>query len=268
MLNLPWSYWYPLGMSEAPIEASYIYAINWLSLTENGYSLKNFKFDNINEINTYNRPLTNGRGLLSSYLRGRSISFDVMIKWDTKTEFLERLDKFRKAIYTKEANFDRLVWDKIRRIKVNCTTAPVNFEHYNNTWGKFSVSFETAEEVEYELVYWSVSFDWKTSNFREEITNKWTEESFPRVYFFFNTADWTNQVKLNIWDNEIEVNEDIEDWDTLVFDCDEQITKLNGTEVEWDWDIPYLDINSNFLDFSINWTYNVNILLLYKIKYV
>jgi len=269
MINLVYSYNTPLWTWEAPVwTTSADYSINWFSLCDNWISIKNLKFWAINEINSFNRPLVAWRWLLSSFRRWRSISFTVIIKWDTVEDFVKKLDAFRKAVYTEEAYFDRKVWWKIRRIKVNCKTAPVNFEHYNTNWGKFDVTLDSLEESEYEVWYESKFFEQRTQSFREEITNKWTDITYPLVYFFFKTASWVNDVKLKVWDREIEVNEAISDWDTLIFNNDEMLTTLNWTEVEWDWDIPFLENWSNFVDFTINWTFEVDILVLYKTKYV
>ena len=99
----------------------------------------------------------NGRGLLSQYIRGRNISFEIMIRKENADEFTKALDNFRKAVYDQDAYIDRKVAGKIRRIKVKCKTAPVALEHYNIHHGRFLVTFESLEESEYEVNFQDTS---------------------------------------------------------------------------------------------------------------
>jgi hypothetical protein len=98
---------------------------------------------------------------------------------------LKNLDSFRKACFTKNATLDWKRDGVIRRIKVNCTSNPQVFEHYNVNFARFNVTFTSFDPFWYKIDYQSTSISGKSATFQEEITNQGTAQSDVKAYILF-----------------------------------------------------------------------------------
>lgn len=242
----------------------------------NGFWLQNSNIitsfiseDNIIDFENFNFPKSNGRGFLWYYKRWKNITLNTTIKASSKEEFQDLLDELRKQIFKSESLLDIRVNWVIRRIKVNCVSSPKILNHYNITFLKLSINFETLEPFFYELSLQTNTFLNKTANFNEEITNQWTDEVFPTTYFQFKTwLSWVNSVQLKINDSTITVNETINDNDILIIDWEDKTVKLNWVDVDYNWVFPFLWITQNILTFTIAGTWSADINVLNKIIYV
>lgn len=241
--------------------------INWVDLCTENIKATNI-FDNANiNLNAYDNPQSNWRGFLSNFKRWRTIAMTVYIKWATVSEFVSNLDLFRKICFTKNINLD---WKRdwvIRRIVVNCTSDPQNFNHYNITFLKMDVTFESLEPFWYKLQNQTTSIFWQTASFQEEVTNKWTAESELVTYILFNSTDST-EIKMDIWENEIVVNWTFEAWDIIQINWITKRVYLNWISVDYSWIFPFMQSWSNLIWFNIDWTFNCDIIILNRQNYV
>jgi len=246
------------------------------NIVVNGFSLQNeyictslINEWNIIDFTHFDYPKTNWRGLLWYFNRGKKITLKTIIKWSSSSDFQARLDDLRKNIFKSEVNLDIKVDWVIRRIKVNCLSAPKIVNYFNITFLEVNIVFETLEPFFYELSNQTSTYLSKTTSFDEYIVNEWTTVSDPRIYFNFKTwISWTTSVALTIWDNTITINETISDNDALVVNGLEKTVKLNDVDVDYDWVFPFLNTDWNALNFVINWTFEVDINVINKINYV
>ena len=218
-------------------------------------------------LNSYEVPQNNGRGFLSYFKRGRQITLTVYIRGDTRELFQQNLDNFRKACFTTNAIFDDKRTGSIRRIIVNCTSSPMAFQHYNTDFLRIEVNFTSLEPFNYNTDYQSTDIFSVTASFREEISTLWTARSDVIVYIIFTTSSSTN-VKLQIWNNEIEINRQFIDWDILKIDWEAKRVLVWTTEVDYNGVFPFMDSWVNFFDFTINGTFQADILILNQKNYV
>jgi len=253
----------------APIDAIQDdFSINDLWLQNQYICVSNIS-DNVNvDISSFDRPQINGRWFLSNFKRWRNITLSVTIKWTSKTDMEERLDNLRKEIYKEESilSWKRADWE-YRKIKVNCTNSPEIFNHYNITFLKTDITFESLEPFWYKDSYQSRNITSKTSNFSEEITNEWKAVSDLKIYIIFNTASVT-ETKVKVNNEEIIINQSITTGDILLIDWEEKIVSLNGTEIDYSWLFPSMWTSSNFFTYTITWTFDLDTIILNRKNYV
>lgn len=249
------------------IQDDIVYNNFWLQNSK--YIISAINEDNNIDFDSFEFPLTNWRWFLWYFQRWKKISFDLLIKWSTNEELNNNIDELRKAIFQPNKNLDIKTNWVVRRIKATCLSNPKSINHYNITFLKTKLDFETLEPFFYKLNYQTNSFLDKTENFTEEITNQWTSEALPIFFITFkNSIVWTNSIEVEIWENSIIINQTINTWDTLIINWETKEVKYNWTIIDYDWVFPYLWVNWNSINFIINWTFTIDIILLNKIYYV
>jgi len=62
------------------------------------------------------------------------------------------------------------------------------------------------------------------------------------------------------------ISEIISDNDILVIDGRQKTVKLNDVEVDFDWIFPQLENGANTVVFTINGTFSVDVLMVYKLN--
>lgn len=239
-----------LGLSISPYIASYV----------------NDSIDT--EINDFMIPQNNGRGLLSYFKRSRQISIDITIQWNTKEEFIQNMDRLRgecfkpeNILYYKRGELAR------RQIKVTCLSFPENYEHYNLTFLKTSISFIALEPFWYEETRQSTSIDIRNASFVEEITNKWTDVSQPIIYMVVQTGEITNTT-ITVWNKVLEITQTLIAWDVLIINSEDLLIEYNGVNIDYSWEFPEMEKGANFFNFNLTWTFELKTLVLNKINFV
>jgi len=256
-------WWWPALTTT--IQEDIVYNGFWL---QNNYIVTSTNNENnLIDFESFDNPFNNWRGFLSYFQRGKTISFNVTIKWDNQEDFNNRLDELRKALFQSNKNLDVKVNWEVRRIKASCISNPKNFNHFNINFLKTTIEFETLEPFFYELGYQSTNFQNKTTSFIEEISNEWSAEADLLFHFIFKTAN-VSEVEVSLWENTITINETIVDWDVLVIDWENKTVKLNNIEVDYLWSFPVLWVNINLINFDITGTFDADISCLNRIFYV
>lgn len=252
-----------------PVEATTeSIAINSLWLVNSNYVVHSIS-DNVDtELNDFNIPQNNWKWFLSYFKRQRQISLKITIIWSNENDFITLFDNLRKECYKEESTLYWKKWDWERRqIKVNCTSFPRNFEHFNINFLECEIWFTALEPFWYESSRQSRSLSNKTADFSEEISNQWTDVSEPIVYLLFNTATVTD-LSLELWENTIWITESITDWDIIIIDSENKKVWKNTSELDYTWTFPIMWTWSNFFNFDITWTFDTNVLILNKRNYV
>lgn len=257
-----------LNSWEAPTTASQgVLTLNGLDIATWDIKATNIQDNAITNLSSYNIPQNHWRGFLSYFKRWRTISMTVYIKWSNESDFISNLDIFRKACFTENAVLDWKRDGVIRRIKVNCSSNPQSFQHYNIDFLRVDVTFESLDPFWYKLDNQSTNISAQTSSFQEEITAIWTAQSEVVSYLLFAATD-TTQVKLKIWDDEIIVDHTFVDNDILKIDGENKRIFVNETEIDYSWIFPFMVAWTNFFTFTINWTFTCDALILNKKNYV
>lgn len=258
----------PINSWETPTTAAQgILTLNWLDIATWNIKATNIQDNAIANLSSYNIPQNHWRGFLSYFKRGRTITMTVYIRWDNASDFQTNLDAFRKACFTENAVLDWKRDGEIRRIKVNCSSNPQNFQHYNIDFLRVDVTFESLEPFWYKLDNQSTNIFAKTASFQEEITAIWTAQSDVVSYILFWTTN-TTQVKLKIGDDEIIVDHSFSNNDILKIDWENKRVFVNDVEVDYFWIFPFMTSWINFFNFTINGTFVCDVLVLNKKNYV
>ena len=212
-------------------------------------------------------PNDDWKGYISNYFRWRSIKLKVLVRWENETEFNKKLDEVRKFVAKNQVYLEEKVNDSYRRIMVNIISCPIDKKYYNVTFLEFTIEFTALEPFWYDRDNTTISFLSVTSNLQEEITNEWTADIYPKINLGFTSASWTENVSVKIWDTEISINETIQNNDILIFDCLNKSVLLNNTEIDYNWTFPKMEVWTNIINFTIDWTFEADINILYKKTY-
>lgn len=242
-------------------------SINGLDIATGNIKATNISDSAESQLSAYDIPQNNGRGFLSFFNRWRNITMTVYVKWNDKADFIANIDLLRKNCYTKNSILDWKIDWEIRRIRVNCSSFPQTFNHYNIDWIKLEIWFTCLDPFWYKIDNQSTSIFQKTESFREEITNQWTATSEINAYFIFGATD-TTELKMKVWDEEIILNYNFS-WNEIVkIDGENKLVLVNDVSVDYSWIFPELKQWTNFFDFTIDWTFIVDVFILNKKNFV
>ncbi len=269
-MTLNWTTLNKLAINKSLVPATAgqgLLSINGLDIASWNIKATNITDSAESQLSAYDIPQNNGRGFLSFFNRWRNITMTVYVKGVDKADLIKNIDLLRKNCYKSESILDWKIDGEIRRIKVNCTNFPQTFNHYNVDWIKMEIWFTCLEPFWYKIDNQSTSIFWKTSSFREEITNEWTAQSEVNAYFIFGTTD-TNELKMKVGDQEIIINETLSDNDIVKVDGENKEVLINEVSVDYSWIFPELKQWTNFFDFTINWTFTVDVIILNKKNFV
>lgn len=259
-----WTYW----TGAIPI------SVIWDNFILDWFWIHNHKFYVINkrdifrtDLQSFDYPVSNWKWYVSNYYRWRTIELDMIITCETAWEFNELLDLMRWKLARNNVELKEKINWEYRTIRVTTTNLPLNKQYYNITYLPFTVTFEALEPFWYDEKFTVASYLDTTTDIQEEIVNEWNVEVDPIIRYVFKSATGTTFVKAEISSFYIQVNETFNAWDVLEIDCKEKEVKLNWVIVDYDWTFPEIETDSNIVKFSSNWTYNVDINILYQKNY-
>jgi len=244
-------------------------AVNGFWLQNEYISTRKIYEKNKLDSSSFEFPRRDWKWLLWYYKRWKTINLDITIRWDNEQDFRDRIDELRKNIFQEEVHLDWRVNWVIRRIKVICNWNPLTFNNYNITFLKTSISFETMEPFWYNIGYQSQSFIWKSSSFLSTLENDWTDVTDPLVTLLFKTSlSWVDEIKFNIWENEIILNETINDEDVVEINSETKEVFINSIIKDYDWVFPEMVVWTSVIEFTINWTFECDIIIINRKNYV
>ena len=239
----------------------------WLQNSNIVTSWENFWLRNSSrrDINILSSPQIDWEILNSAFFRGRNITIEWFLVVENNIDLDDLIDDFKLKLSPK---------NKLLKWKVNWITRQILATMENiQFWAKnciiipYTITFKSQEsfwsnEIQQSLPIWIVSSSPRT----EQVNNNW-QSSFPYILLGFST--WLSSVtSINIISNWIwiTINESISDNDILIIDWREKCVKLNDVEIDFDGIFPILENGSNTLIFTINWTFSVDISLVYKLN--
>lgn len=267
LYNQPfWQVQTPLNINEDNI------VFNWFWLDNDSVCISSFNIDDSNDVeyNTFNIPQDNGKGFISRFWREKTISISWTIKKPTQAEFNDFVDDFKRYIWINtQAIFKYKVNWIYRQIKATCVDIRFKKEFYNLTFLPFEITLKCNEPFFYNVWNESSLFENKsTATITEEITNNWSVNTKPQIYFIFYSATWTDTVSVNIWWVTITFSWSIGPNDILTFDSLNKEVKLNDVLQDYTWTFQDLIPWFNTIIFSINWTYNADISAIYRKNFI
>lgn len=268
------NYWEDNILNNIPLVS-----FNWLNLTEcSGIAL--IEWDNSLDIANID---------LNSYLSPRSdwwwvISHTV---WERKLRLVLRVEKETQKLYEKELDFikEKLTttqWELVYYMAWEHRKANANLTQFVerqdskkvlNRW-IFDIWFTLLEDRKSYTTtsIWYSGISW---TIQTAITNEWSKETYPTIYFIFNSAWWNTSIWITIDWFTYTIPQVVNDWDVIVLywehpsELKEQFAYYNTvTRIKTQWRYPVLPKgSSNIINITFDWTPNVDITFVYRKTY-
>ena len=261
----------------------WIVGITWLitgDITYGGYILH--KTDNISlryadinnggsiEDNTYNKPDIDWVWLNSYFMRAKTVTLEWTLKGNSKEDLENRMKIMLGNLAKPNQRLQVLTAGTFQRANAYCVNLWQVFarrEHYHNTFVPFTVVFQINspfwESVQLNAITYNI-----TTTLQEEIINTGTARAEPVITMVFNVATLVDEITLDFWDFIIILNETIVANDIVRVDSESKTVLLNGVEIDYTWQLPLLETWSNPFTISPNWTYDCDVSINYRNKFI
>lgn len=231
-----------------------------------------FNVDDTPDVDYSDVPTARADGVtfLSKYWRKRKIIVSWYIKDDTKALLDVAMDTLKRNLRTSNAIFRyKIADDSYRQVLATMTSIRFSREHYHITHCPFTIEFETSEPFIYDSTLNTLLVETVTSATTvTEISNEWSEISYPQIYVIFNSATSVTSVSFNLGGRTIGISETINTNDVILIDCLNKIVSINGVSKDYTGTFPFLDIGTNILTFTINGTFSLDISAIYRSNFL
>ena len=241
--------------------------INDLELNNEYYKVTSFSKTPVFDLQTFNNPLNNGKWFISKFVRWWSLSLELLVKWKNRAEFMQKIDDLYKEIFKKEVIFKlNLNWIN-RKIKVFCTSAPINFEHFNTHFVNLTLNFEYLDFWE-DMESTILNLNDKSWNFSQNFQNLGNVPSEIDFALNFKWNSNISRIRINSWEEFFEVNQNFKAWDVLRISAKTFEVFKNNSPIDFRW--IFLDFSpwENNLNFEFWWNVLVDISILFTKKYL
>lgn len=239
----------------------------WITVQYNDRSYDNKFYDN---------QYIDWQRLISHLIKEKRLSIKFVLKASSNDELQTVVDDFKNATSWQKTNgvvlFTVSVSWETRVLKVVVQDTEFNEDGIvsNVQTGTLTVVAVDPPRFYSYLVntkyYQNIS-----ANFTGQINNYWNAITYPVYYFVFNSASWVTQMKRSVSGYEIIINTPIVTWDIIVISSDIYSIIKQADVYKNDISIDYtgqittpLQSGSNNVSFTCNWTYSVDITVLYN----
>ena len=214
------------------------------------------------DINEFPAPQIDWQITNSIFFRWRTIALNWLIEWSNLTDLTDKIDEFK-------SNLSWELW--ILRWKVNgvirqldATVAALQFWEINNIIISYTLTFRSPDS------FWHTESDisrvlaFSASPFPDIVLIE-NLDTFPTMVFsFWTSLSWVDQVSVKVWGVWITINEAINDGDFIEVKWLEKEVLLNGIKVDYDWIFPLFKKSVNQVEYTVNWTFSVNVNIIYR----
>ena len=219
-------------------------------------------------------PRSDWEIFLSRFFTWEDFTLNVLIKWDTRTDFQSRVDEFSKRVLNQEEwLFHRKMPDwSFRYKKCSVVSRPVQTNHYNNTFITFQITFWPIDPFWIWEVNQSELFSWITLNpFSFSYEPQGSANTLPIIYIIMQSGNaWITGFSIETQDQLLSYATAISDNDIITVNSEDvQTTTINWTQVFPDWWYPTLGQRQNQFIITMTWASAVNydVTITNKIKY-
>lgn len=194
----------------------------------------------------------------------------IEITWSIRTSdrnsLIEKLQEMKYRLYQKNKNLVIKDWEKKYQIKGVFTNIELNENHYNINWMNFKLLFETYDYLQ-NYTPTNGFINTTSNNLSFTITNDGTAQSKLYMVLNFKTATSTTSASLTIWSQTITINETITNSDVLVLDGYDTLITKNWNLVNFNGEIPLLEVWDNTVTITTNGTVNIDIVYKTNLAY-
>lgn len=202
-------------------------------------------------------PQWDGQILNDSFFGWRTIDISWYLIADNKSALDDLIDEFKLSLSKRNRLLKWKINDEIRQLYA--TVTELTFWTKENIYIPFDLTFSSQNSYWSKEKQQSLLIEWLTTSPRiDDINNKW-EISKPLWIFWFKTASWVDTIDIKVWWIGCIISETIVDWDILVVNWETWIITLNWNQVDFEWVIPIFNSWYNNSTLEINWTFEVDV---------
>ena len=221
------------------------------------------------EANTYNKPDIDGQGLNSYFLRKKTVTLNGLMKANTKEELEYMMNTMLGKIAEPNQTLQVLNAGIYYRAVAHCTNLGQVFkrEHYHNTFVPFSVVFEVLSPFWESATVNSITYNVSTV-LQEELVNTGSAKASPIITISFISASATNSITMVFGTYTLVISSTIVATDIFRINSETKEVMKNGVAIDYSGQIPILSLGSNPFTITINGTFNADIGINYREKFI
>lgn len=222
------------------------------------------------EDNTYNKPDINWVWLNSYFLRAKTINLNWILKWNNKEDLEKRMINMIWKLAEVNKFLQIITWWIILRARAYCKNLDNIFnnrQYFHNTFVPFNITFQINSPFWEGVLLNSITYN-INSTLLEEIQNLWNAEAEPIINITFNSASWVDEIWLEFNNKNIIIQKNISVNDIIKIDSEQKNIFLNWDEIDYLGELPTLKVWSNPFVISINWTFNADVSIIYRDKFI
>ena len=204
-------------------------------------------------------PRNDGMFIVGDFWREKTIRIEGIIRQTSAALLDTEIDNFKKAMAVREGTLDiKNSSGTIRRYQATLVNVDVvNRENYNITFVRFSLSFVSVDPFGHDVNYSEELFSDKTDLVSNEfISNIGTVRALGIYTLTFSAASGITAVQVsNNTNTELILSTvNISAGDVIVFDGEQRIVTLNGTQIDYSGFFPSLDTGPNSFTITLTGT--------------
>ena len=221
------------------------------------------------EANTYNKPDIDGKGLNSYFLRAKTVTLNGTLKANSKQELESMMNTMLGQLAEPNKTLQVLNAGNYYRATAYCTNLGQIFkrEHFHNTFVPFSVVFEVVSPFWESAILNSITYT-VTAPLAEEIVNTGSAKANPIITLSFTSATSVTEIEFVFWIFTLTITQAIATSDIVRVNSETKEVLLNGTAIDYTGRIPIFELGSNTFTITPNGTYNADISINYREKFI
>jgi len=210
------------------------------------------------QLNNFNLPNSLWEGNNSSFTRSNSFTIRGRLKGSNAENLRELQDTLKGFVNEQGKKMQVNFWWEVRKGEVYMESVRFETAHYTIDSVLFEIQFTLLKGYWESFSITSITHTAIDGSFTEEII---TNSTFLETYPMWNiTFTWgTNEFTLNVWGNEININESIVSSDILIIDTKEQTVELNGMPIDFSGTFPILKKGNNSFTITTTAQYSISV---------
>lgn len=221
------------------------------------------------EASTYNKPDIDGKGLNSYFLRAKTVTLNGTMKASSKQELETMMNTMLGQLAKPNQTLQVINAGNYYRATAYCTNLGDIFkrEHFHNTFVPFSVVFEVLSPFWESAILNSITYT-VTAPLIEEIVNTGSAKANPIITMSFTSATSVTSIDLTFGAYSLNISHAISTSDIVRVNSETKEVLLNGTAIDYTGRIPIFELGSNTFTIEPNGTYNADISISYRDKFI
>lgn len=244
---------------------------NWFWLQNTNYMITEINVRNMPKINllTYDNPKNDWWWVLDRFYKQRTITMNWRVKWTDSDDIEDKIDNLKKALSVKTWYLDFKVKWVYRRILCSLTNSDIiDRKHYDIDHWKFKLTFTALDPFRSEKTWSTATFTSVNDEINEDINNEWNLYSNPVFNILVNSATNMDMISLKIWNNQIIIEKPISTADIIEINTATKEVLINEQSVDFSGKFPRLEAGVNWLNVVANWTFDLDITVLFPKNYL